>query len=160
MARVLGIDPGTACGWALLDDGMRVASGTWDLSVKRGESEAMRWIRLERQLTEALGAGTLAVDLVAYELVKRHLGTYAAQVYGGIVAGIQTVCHRHSVPFAPVLVQDVKKRATGKGNAPKLAMVGAAMGHWYQIGWQPSEDEADALWIALCGTEMLGAVAS
>lgn len=46
--RILGIDPGTSCGWAILDDGGRVASGVWDLSPKRFEGGGMRYIRFER----------------------------------------------------------------------------------------------------------------
>lgn len=147
--RVLGIDPGTACGWAVLDSGVRVVGGTWDLSVRRGESEGIRFLRLETQMLEVLRTG---VALVAYEDVRRHLGTYAAHVYGGIVAIIKTTCERQSVPYCGILVQDAKKRATGKGNANKAAMVEAAGRQWPRP--EPySEDEADALWIALCASE-------
>ena len=156
MSRVLGVDPGSQCGWALLDNGARVASGTWDLSVRRGESHGMRYVRLDNQLREALQA----VDLVAYEEVARHAGTHAAHVYGGIIAHLMAACERAGVPYIGVPVGVVKKRATGKGNASKEAMVAAAVAHWI---WPrqavltscPTEDEADALWIALCGTETL-----
>lgn len=150
MSRILGIDPGTKCGWALLDDGRRVSSGTWDLAVKRNESEGMRFIRLEQQLAEVLAGG---VDLVAFEEVKRHLGTIAAHVYGGIVAIITSCCDKRKVPYQGILVQHVKRRATGKGNAPKEAMVNAAYERWSLSNL--TEDEADALWIALCGHEAL-----
>jgi len=39
----------------------------------------------------------------------------------------------------------VKRHATGRGNADKAAMVAAAVARW---GGEPTEDEADALWIA------------
>lgn len=150
MSRVLGIDPGTACGWALLDNSARVASGTWDLSVRRNESEGMRFVRLERQLNEVLDSG---IDLVAFEDVKRHLGTIAAHVYGGIVGMLKATCIKRGVAYQGILVQDVKKRATGKGNAKKDAMTNAAFERWGVSNL--TDDEADALWIALAGSERL-----
>lgn len=162
MARILGIDPGTKCGWAILEDGERVVSGTWDLSVRRNESEGMRFLRLEQQLRQLLRFAIEStrefrwqyIDLVAFEDVKRHRGTIAAHVYGGITAIIKQTCARLGVPYQGILVQDIKRRATGKGNANKDAMVAAAVERWGVSNL--TEDEADALWIALCGTELLG----
>lgn len=150
---IIGIDPGSACGWAVLDhDGSRMASGVWNLSPGRHEGGGMRFVRLDRYLRELLKASP--EPLVGYEEVRRHLGTDAAQIYGGIVATITRVCEEFGVPYRGVPVATVKRTATGKGNAHKDDMVATAMAHWYLSGngryeqGSPAEDEADALWVA------------
>lgn len=146
--QVLAIDPGTKCGWALFSDGKRVASGVWDLKSKRHEGAGMRFLRMRRYFLEALEG----CDAVAYEEVRRHAGTSAAHVYGGIIAVIQSSCEERGVPYQGIPVGTVKKRATGKGNAGKPAMIAAAVAE----GWAPADDnEADALWIGVCLMESL-----
>ena len=65
---ILGLDLGTKCGWAVLDDtGARRASGTWDLAVHRYDGAGMRYVMLEahlNRLKDAYGPGDL---LLAYE---------------------------------------------------------------------------------------------
>jgi Holliday junction resolvasome RuvABC endonuclease subunit len=103
----------------------------------------MRYLRVRRYLAEAL----LGVDAVAYEEVRHHAGVDAAHIYGGIVAVIAAECEERSVPYRGVNVTTVKKRATGKGNAGKEAMVTAFTA---LVGRPPeSDDEADALFVAL-----------
>lgn len=146
--NVLGIDPGTACGWALLDSkGARIASGTWDLKPRRHEGGGMRYLRVRRLVEDVIGTpnGVLAVG---YEEVRRHAGTDAAHVYGGIVAMIAAVCEERKTPYMAIPVGTVKRAATGKGNADKIAMIEAARKRWV---CEPVDDnEADALWIAEC----------
>jgi len=145
MKTSIGIDPGTRCGWAVLDEGgQRVASGTWDCSVRRGEGAGFRFVRFERVLRELLDA--YPGSTLGYEEVRRHAGVDAAHVYGGIRAHLQRLCEERGVPYCPIPVGTVKKLATGKGNADKDAMVAAAASQW---GVQVEDDnEADALWIA------------
>lgn len=145
MTNYIGLDPGTHCGFAVLDaDGERIASGTWNLENRRGDGAGMRYVRLERLLRELLGVydGT-----VAYELVAAHKGTQASHIYGGIVATITRICEEEARPYAGIAVGTIKKLATGKGNSNKIAMVGAAMDRWGGIG---DDNEADSLWIAEC----------
>lgn len=151
MSRVLGIDPATKCGWALLDNGARVASGTWDLSTKQHESKGMRFLKLERFLEEAITNSK--PDLVAFEMTG-HLKGHANEVYFGIVGIIKLVCERHELDYTSIQNSEVKKLATGVGNANKQAMVLAAKLRWGLSG-NPTEDEADALWVALAGSDRL-----
>lgn len=160
MSRVyVGIDPGTSCGWALLDEGgHRIASGTWDLKARRHEGGGMRYLRARRMLMALLDGVTDDVVL-AYEEVRRHRGVDAAHVYGGIVAHLAAVCEERGVPFRGMPVGTVKKAATGKGNADKDAMMRAAGSEWAAAGWLAPEtdDEADALWVAETLRRELGA---
>ena len=144
MTTYIGIDPATACGWAVLAaDGSRLASGVWNLASRRHEGGGMRYVRARTALLALLDAYPDAV--LGYEEVARHAGTTAAHVYGGLVAVITSVCEERGVPYSGQPVASVKRHATGKGNAPKPAMIGAALASW---GVYVGDDEADALFVA------------
>ena len=141
---ILGLDLGTACGWAVLNaNGDRRASGTWNLAPRRFEGAGMRWVRLGTLLGELLDANPGAV--LAVEEVRHHAGTDAAHLYGGALAVVQRVCEERQVPYAGIPVATVKRVATGKGNADKAAMVAAALHRWGAVA---DDNDADALWIA------------
>lgn len=140
MMKILAIDPGTHCGWALYADGV-TASGVWNLRGGRFEGGGMRFVRLQQYL-EAIGP----VDQVYFEEVRRHLGTDAAHIYGGIIAVLAAHCEHRGIPYAGIPVGTVKKRATGKGNADKDAMLAAARARWPEQTVL-DDNQADALWI-------------
>lgn len=147
MGYIIGIDPGTHCGWAVLNAaGERIASGVWDLANKRHEGGGMRYVRARRFLAELLS--TFDVQALAYEEVRRHRGVSAAHVYGGVVAMLAVVCEEAGVPYMAIPVGTVKKTATGKGNASKGEMIAAAGRRWTPAEPFTSDDECDALWIA------------
>lgn len=137
---ILAIDPATKCGWAH-SDGM---SGTWDLSVRRDESSGMRLIRFRGKLNEIHKASP--VDLVVYE-GARHAG---AGMQGALVtqATIQSVlivwCEDNGIEYRAYSPSEIKKFATGKGNAGKDAMIKAAI---EKFGEVKDDNQADALWI-------------
>jgi crossover junction endodeoxyribonuclease RuvC len=142
----IGIDPGTKCGWAALaHDGARLASGVWDLKSRRHEGGGMRYVRARRHIRELLD--TFDVEAVGYEEVRRHAGTSAAHVYGGIVAVITAECEERSIPYSGEHWAQVKKHATGRGNSGKLLMEDAANRRWapHVVA---DDNEADALWAA------------
>ena len=142
----LGIDPGTSCGWALLDaSGQRVGSGAWNLKPHRHEGGGMRYLRARRYLLEVLATAGKPVA-VAYEEVRRHMSTDAAHVYGGIVGIVAATCEEQGIPYQALPVGQIKVHATSKGNASKDAMMEAAHD---RFGVRVlKDDEADALWIA------------
>lgn len=142
---VVGIDPGTNCGWCV-SDGVTLDSGTWNLKGGRFEGGGMRFLRLRRYFGELLDARR--PTMVAFEEVRGHKGVDAAHIYGGIIAVITEECERRGLPYKGVPVASVKKRATGKGNAGKPAMMAATASQW--PGWKGDDNEADARWIATC----------
>lgn len=113
----------------------------------------MRLLRFERQLNEALQG----VNLIAYEEVRRHMGTDAAHIYGALTGEIQKQGEVRGIPYYAIPVGTIKKFATGKGNADKEAMVAAALRRW---GAVLTHDEADARFIALCAAEQYGEAAA
>lgn len=137
MRKILAIDPGTHCGWGLLD-GENIISGVWDISVKRDESRGMRLIRLRNKLNE-IGK----VDLLVFEVSKSHMSSLAAEVAGEIRGLITTWCHDMAIEYKGIHYSLIKRHATGKGNANKDAMVKAA-----EVKFNKKfeyNDEADAL---------------
>mgnify|MGYP001613368944 CR=1 FL=1 len=143
----IGIDPGTHCGWAVLDPAGSVrGAGTWHLDNRAGDGAGMRYLRFERLLRELLA--TFPHGPVAYELVSAHKGADAAHVYGGLVAIVTRLCEELARPYTGAAVGTVKKYATGKGNSNKVAMMDAAAERWAPNGHERDDNEADALWIA------------
>lgn len=155
--RIIAIDPGTRCGWAVLSPDGTFLSGAWNLAPRRHEGGGMRFLRMRRLFEELVttqqyqlfpkGSEREAV-VVAYEEVRRHLGTDAAHIYGGIVAIIQSVCEERAIPYKGIPVGTIKKHATGKGNADKTAMLAAAATRWPEHHFA-DDNEADARFIAL-----------
>ena len=123
--RVLGLDLGSTTGWAVAEEQLRiVASGTWDIAPRRGESSGCRYLHLRAHLNEALAAFD-AFDLVIYE-AAHHRGGHATEYAVGCVATVQAWCAQRDVEHASVHTATLKKYATGNGRADKAAMVGAA----------------------------------
>ena len=136
--KILAIDSGTYCGYALSP----FESGVWNLSVGRHEGGGMRFIKLRNYLIKACEG----VELVVYEEVRRHLGTDAAHVYGGIVAIIQEHCELKGIPYQGIPVGTIKKFASGKGNSNKEAILAAARLRWPDVDIA-DDNQADALWL-------------
>ena len=139
--RRVGLDPASLFGyaWTDSDDVVPHQVGVWDLRHTRYQGGGMVFLRLERYL---LG---LEPDEVAFELVRGHTGTNAAQLYGGWVATVSAWCEQRSIPYRGIHTGSVKRHATGNGNAKKEAMMKAAK---TKLGYEgKSEDEVDALWV-------------
>lgn len=135
----LAIDPATKCGWAT-----EYASGTWDLSIRRDESGGMRLVRLRGKLSEIHAA--TPVTLLVFE-AARHA---APKMQGALVvqselqAVIKLWCQDNAVEFRGYSPSEIKKHATGKGNASKDSVVAAAKERWGNI---VDDNHADALWL-------------
>ena len=135
---VLALDLGTTTGWATRLNG-QVFSGTVSLKPSRYDGGGVRYLRFTRWLDE-MAAEPLGA--VYFEEVRRHAGTDAAHVYGGLMATLTAWCELRGIPYEGVPVGTIKKHATGKGNANKDAMIAAARAR----GFDPKDDnEADAL---------------
>jgi len=142
--QLLALDLGTTTGWAIGHPGERITSGTWNLKPGKYEGGGMRYLKFEAALNRALAEAGGFVS-VAFEAVRRHIGTDAAHVYGGLMATLTKWCEVNKIPYEGVPVGTIKKFATGKGNADKSAMMAAA----WKAGYDPIDDnEADAIAIA------------
>jgi Holliday junction resolvasome RuvABC endonuclease subunit len=137
---ILALDPATKMGWALSP----LISGVWDLSLKRDESMGMKFMRLRAKLNELLE--NYRIQLVVYESARNA----APKMQGALVHQAQlqaiiidwaTTAGIESKGYSP---KEIKKWATGNGNASKDAMLAFAKKRW--LGVQILDDNhADAL---------------
>ena len=135
--NILALDLGTSTGWAIKGDS-GIKSGSVNFATKRNEGGGMRYLRFRRWL-DSINTG---ITEIHFEEVRRHAGTQAAHVYGGLMGTLTAWCEENSIPYSSVPVGTIKRAATGKGNATKEQMIEAAK----RLGYNPADDnEADAL---------------
>jgi hypothetical protein len=152
---LLALDLGTTTGWALRTPDGLITSGTVSFRPSRYDGGGMRYLRFTNWLTE-LDQLSGPIGAICYEEVRRHVGTDAAHVYGGLMATLTAWAELRGVPYQGVPVGTIKRHATGSGNAGKAAMLAAARAR----GFSPTDDnEADAIAILLWAIETKGGVA-
>ena len=150
----LALDLGTSTGWALQTGDDFITSGTVSLKHTRFDGGGMRFLRFRRWLEQLdLDAGPIAA--IHFEEARRHVGTDAAHVYGGLLAVLSAWCEEHLVAYQGVPVGTIKQFITGKGNADKAAVIAAVQAK----GFAPADDnEADAIAILIWAIETRGGV--
>lgn len=152
---ILALDLGTTTGWALRGFDGLVTTGTASFKPGRYDGGGMRYLRFTNWLTE-LDRLSGPVGTIWFEEVRRHAGTDAAHVYGGLMASLTSWAELRGIPYEGVPVGIIKRHATGKGNANKAAMIAAAKTR----GFSPADDnEADAIAILHWAIETQGGVA-
>jgi Holliday junction resolvasome RuvABC endonuclease subunit len=145
--RILGIDPGTNCGWALWD-GTELVSGVWDLRVRSDESASFRLIRLRSKLNEVGKVEYLFFEAAGFTPYRK-----AAQVAGQLEGVLLVWAHDNALEYRTVKPGELKRWATGKGRADKKVMIEAAR---QLTGYTGSENnEADARLIVHWGRKWL-----
>jgi Holliday junction resolvasome RuvABC endonuclease subunit len=150
--KILALDLATKTGWAhsfhpLRKEGEHpTAGGVWDLSVRRDESGGMRLVRLAGKLRDI--RDMVGLDLVVFE-AARHA---APKMQGALVVQaelqgvVKSFCEMRDINYRGYSPSEIKKHATGKGNANKAAMIQAAKQRWSDV--QIIDDnQADALWL-------------
>lgn len=154
--RIIGFDLGSNMGWAQLEDGRRLASGTWSLG--KGRS---RWCAARREIEGLLAGATFdhpCSDVaVAYERVTwaARSPSFAA-VYYGLVALVEAATLDAGCECWAILPAHWKMAAVGHGNASKEAYIAAA-NERYGLGLtMKGEDEAAALGVAYAAWRDLG----
>ncbi len=151
----LALDLGTSTGWAIRGHDGLITTGTASFKPGRYDGGGMRYLRFTNWLTE-LDRLYGPISAIWYEEVRRHAGTDAAHVYGGLMASLTSWGELRGVPYEGVPVGTIKRNATGKGNAPKEAMIAAARAR----GYSPADDnEADAIAILHWALESRGGAA-
>ena len=152
---ILALDLGSTTGWAVRTARCRILHGTAEFRPSRFEGGGMRYLRFGRWLDQTLDV-TGGIDAVYFEEVRRHIGTDAAHVFGGLLATLTAWCEQHSLPYQGVPVGTWKRHACGKGNASKDEVIAAMR----ERGFDPADDnEADAIAILLWALDTNGGVA-
>ena len=151
---VLALDLGTSTGWALQSPDGQITTGTVSLKHTRYDGGGMRYLRFRRWL-EQLDIDAGPIEAIYFEEVRRHAGTDAAHVYGGLLGMLTAWCEETLVAYQGVPVGTIKRFITGKGNADKAAVIAAVQAK----GFAPADDnEADAIAILLWAIETRGGV--
>ena len=151
---ILALDLGSKTGWALQAEDGSITSGTALFQNDRWTGGGMRYLRFKHWLTE-IKQTAHGIDAVFVEEVRRHAGVDAAHAYGGFLAHVTAWCEHHGVAYGAVPVGTIKRHVTGKGNAPKEAVIAAVKSR----GFAPGDDnEADAIAILLWALETNGGV--
>lgn len=135
--NILALDVATKTGWCT-----STASGTWDFSIKRDESSGMRIVRFKSKLKELIGLEK--INLVIFE---RSQGFHqnAVIVQSELHGCLKLFCEENGIEYRAYSPAEIKKYATGKGNANKEAMIRAAAEKYGYIG--KDDNEADAIHI-------------
>ena len=133
-------------------DGL-ITSGTVSFRPSRYDGGGMRYLRFTNWLTE-LDQLSGPIAAILYEEVRRHAGTDAAHVYGGLMATL-TAWGELGACLRGRAGRHHQAHGAGKGNAPKPAMIAAARAR----GFSPADDnEADALAILHWALETRGGI--
>ena len=140
---ILGIDPGSQCGWAIGRDDYVIESGVWQLKPGVGESPGMRYLRLRAKMAVVREAYP-RLALICYE--QAHHRGRAATEYGiGVATTIQAWAAEWKIEHSHVHAATLKKWATGSGRASKEDMVRCGREKFGRL--EATHDEIDALWI-------------
>lgn len=146
MTSVLGLD------LSLTSTGIARRRTVGRLTPPKGQSGLvrLRWIR-ERVLEAAAGA-----DLVVVEGLAFSSNTGKAAERAGLWWLVADALDTAGIPVAVAPPASRCRYATGKGNAPKDAVLAAAVRRFPDVD-VTGNDQADALWLCAMGCEYLGA---
>ena len=145
MSSLLALDLGTNTGFCIGHSVGANISGTANFKPSRYDGGGMRFVKFRKWLNELKAA--YPIERVVFEEVRRHAGTDAAHVYGGLLATLTAWCEENEIPYESLGVGTIKREWTGKGNASKEMMIAEAI----KRGYAPLDDnEADAIAIWHC----------
>ena len=150
---ILALDLGTTTGWALRGSDGLITSGTASFRPGRFDGGGMRYLRFANWLAELDRLSGL-LSTIWFEEVRRQAGTDASHIYGGLMVTLTAWAEQHDVPYEGVPVGTIKRHATGKGNAPKEAMIAAARAR----GFSPADDNETAVELLLWALETKGGI--
>ena len=141
--RIFALDCATKTGWALIDNGKIVESGMQNFSKRRGESNGVMFLRFNKWVSDMVDM--LKPELLTYERAH-YRGGAATEIGVGLQTRVQEMAIAKGIDSIPFTTAEIKKFATGKGNAGKDDMIIAAVPF---LGRQPIDDnEADAVHLA------------
>lgn len=157
MTRLLALDLGLKCGWALFEGERRVASGVWLLGLDRTRDRGDEFLLRLQSFVSSHGVEVVAHEHVA--ALQQHVSADAAHLFGGwlmllAMTGKRTGVRVHRVETPAVYRASGVKRATAREfrdktkrrEENKRRLVEAAR----RRGWEVADDnEADACHVAL-----------
>jgi Holliday junction resolvasome RuvABC endonuclease subunit len=136
---IISIDPAELTGWASSDGDY----GTWNCKLKRDETFGYKLIKFENYIDELVQFKKRQKNIIiSYE---RPSGVHANAVisHSKLVGVIELYCIKQKIEHRGYSAKEIKKFATGNGNAGKPMMIQAAI---EKFNYKGNEDnEADAI---------------
>ena len=137
--KILALDIASLTGWCLNNN----LYGTWDLKTRKDESMGMKLIRFKSKLKEIHASENL--DLIVYERpAGRHANSIIHQAK--LIAILEEFCEDLGISYSASSASEIKRFATGKGNANKEEMIQAAKDKYGYMGSDDNEADAIHLW--------------
>lgn len=132
--KILALDIATKTGWRT-----PTSSGVWDLKPTRGESAGMRVVRFKAKVKELLSLEN--INIVSYER-PAGLQKSSIMVASEMIGVLMDLCIELGIEYCSYSAKEIKKFATGNGNAGKPLMIQAAR----DLGFEVIDDNhADAI---------------
>lgn len=135
---ILSLDIASVTGWAVSES----EYGIWDFKTRKDESIGMKLIRFRVKLDEM--KTLLKPNIIVYE---RPAGRFKSSIIheSKLIGIVEEWCENNNVEYRSFSATEIKKFATGKGNAGKPLMIKAAQ---EKLGYTGNDDNvADALWM-------------
>lgn len=149
---ILALDCSFTTGWAD-SRGTEVRSGVISFKAKPALG-GLRYAEFYKWLSMVVREGGGLPELMVWEQ-PHHRGGAATEALCGLTTRVQEIAALHSIPALLVHSGEIKKYATGAGNAKKPQMIESASARWhhYRPENDPGGDEADALWLLAWAAE-------
>lgn len=134
--KILAIDPAEKTGWAVSLD----LYGLEDFKLKRDQSFGYKLVKFKQFVTTLIK--TEGIEMVVYERPSGRMPA-AIMSHSKFVGVIEEYCEANGIPYKGYSANEIKKHATGNGNANKQKMIQAAI----RLYRKPIKDDniADAL---------------
>lgn len=135
---LLALDIATKTGWAT-----HYASGVWDFATKRDESSGMKLIRFRSKIKELHES-----DHIGIMVWEKPAGRFKSSIIhvAKLIGIAEEFCIENGIEYREYSATEIKKHATGKGNANKDKMISSAQQKWPDI-IVIDDNHADALWL-------------
>lgn len=116
------------------------ASGVWNLTPRKNESKGMRLIKFKASLREIVQSEQISLIVFEGAVTYSKFPNHVALELQGV---LKLFCEEVGIEYKSYMPSEIKKFATGKGNANKEAMIKAAN---ERFGYNVRDDnEADAV---------------
>lgn len=150
---IVGFDTATKTGWAIYDNGKIIESGVARFEKSRTESNGMVFFRFRMWVRDLLlRLGPQNIQAVFFEAA--HFRGAGTELLLGFQTRVQEVCATLGIEHSGVHSGTLKKWACGHGKADKAQMIIKAKEY---LGREPeTDDEADAVLLAVYGAEQIG----
>lgn len=132
--NILALDISTNTGWCT-----KTSSGTWKLTPKKDESKGMRLVRFRAKISEICNLEKIDIIIFEQMAVYSKFPNFVAAEMQGV---LKLYCEENKIEYKSYAPTQIKKFATGKGNAKKSEMIVAARKYNPKV---ETDDEADSI---------------